>query len=274
MTRSVILYRGREFENAELPAAEAAGFFCTDSRLDIEEDDLVVGRYSVLPFYREQERDVCAKNASLINSYRHHQYVADLGQWYADLEPLTPRTWGPGEYGSLPDGKAFVVKGQTNSKKFLWNTHMFAPDRDGVRDVLHRVMNDTLLSEQAIYVREYVPLKKLGEGLNGLPITHELRFFVINRQILCGAFYWSSHADELKERGVILPAADDVPAAFLYDIVSRVGDKVRAYGFDVAQTEDGRWILIELNDLQMSGLSENDPTVFYQRMADVLHVQS
>lgn len=272
--RHVILYRGREFEEIELLAATANGFVCTASRLDIQEGDLVVGRYSVLPFYNEQERDIRAQNATLINTRAQHEYVADIGQWYADLHPLTPTTWGPGEYGSLPEDKAFVIKGQTNSKKFLWNTHMFAPNRGAVPDVLRRVMDDTLLSEQKIYIREYVPLKSYGIAFNGLPITKELRFFVVDQQVLCGAFYWSSHVDELQEGGITVPTADEVPASFIDDVVSRVGNKVRAYGFDVAQTEDDRWVLIELNDLQMSGLSENEPTVFYRRLGEVLGVKS
>ena len=44
-------------------------------------------------------------------------YIANLEDWYEDLGPeLTPRTWfnGPSE---LPDdGRAFVLKGRTNSR--------------------------------------------------------------------------------------------------------------------------------------------------------------
>jgi hypothetical protein len=36
---------------------------------------------------------------------------------------------------------------------------------------------------------------------------------------------------------------------------------------DVALTESGRWMVVELNDGQMSGLSENDPKVLYANLA-------
>jgi hypothetical protein len=38
------------------------------------------------------------------------------------------------------------------------------------------------------------------------------------------------------------------------------------YVIDVAKTAAGKWILIELNDGQMSGLSDNDPDVLYSNL--------
>jgi hypothetical protein len=35
---------------------------------------------------------------------------------------------------------------------------------------------------------------------------------------------------------------------------------------DIAKTQSGEWIVIELNDGQMSGLSENDPNVLYKNL--------
>jgi hypothetical protein len=39
---------------------------------------------------------------------------------------------------------------------------------------------------------------------------------------------------------------------------------------DIAETEKGDWILIEMNDAQMSGLSMNDPQMLYKRLAQFL----
>jgi len=39
---------------------------------------------------------------------------------------------------------------------------------------------------------------------------------------------------------------------------------------DVAETDSGDWILIELNDGTMSGISENNPDVLYCNLAAVL----
>src|SRR4051812_42407769 len=119
--RPVILYRGEEFIRDELLPATKAGFYCTDSRLDIKADDVVVGRYSVLPFYREQEKDINRVGAQLINSFAEHSYIADIGQWYNDIKGYTPETWT--NIVSIPDSEQgpFIVKGETNSKKFNWD---------------------------------------------------------------------------------------------------------------------------------------------------------
>jgi hypothetical protein len=34
----------------------------------------------------------------------------------------------------------------------------------------------------------------------------------------------------------------------------------------VAKTQSGEWIVIELNDGQMAGLSDNDPSVLYHNL--------
>ena len=71
-SRKVILYRGKEFEDEELEAARAAGFFCTNSRMDIRPGDVCIPRYSALPFYEEQERDIHRVGALRLNTQRGH----------------------------------------------------------------------------------------------------------------------------------------------------------------------------------------------------------
>jgi hypothetical protein len=50
--RPVILYRGDEFAEEELNPAISAGFFCTNSRMEVPSKSLVIPRYSCLPFYK------------------------------------------------------------------------------------------------------------------------------------------------------------------------------------------------------------------------------
>lgn len=267
MSEPVILYRQEGDLSDEELLAMSEVFVCTDSRMDIRPGNLVVGRYSVLPYYREPERDVRKAGARLINSYQEHSYVADCRMWAEDLEGLTPRCWSAdGGYAELPDGVSFVVKGATNSRKFLWDTHMFAKDRAAAIQVGLRLMNDSLIGQQPIVVREYVPLKTLAYGPHGLPITVEFRVFVCHGQVLSKGYYWSSHVADLPA----VPSADDIPAGFLRDVIECVADRVPFFSVDVAQTEDGRWIVVELNDGQMSGLSENDPAVLYPALRRVL----
>lgn len=236
----------------------------TDSILDIKENDLVIGRYSVLPFYKEVERDINRLNAKLINTYEQHLYLADLENWYKDLQHLTPKTWFASH--EVPKNEApFIVKGATNSKKWLWDTHMYAETWEDMVQVCCRLRDDGLIEAQNICIRKYVPLHTYFKSLHGLPITKEFRFFVLYGEIVAGGFYWSNHMEEIGE----IPDINEVSELFLKKIIGRIGDYANFYVLDIAQTQNSEWVLIELNDGQMSGLSEINPDEFYKKLGDI-----
>lgn len=264
----VILYRGgRDTMDADELEAAKAHFTCVDSRMRIREGDLVIGRYSVLPFYRELEDDLTHIGARLINSFEQHLYVADLQNWVADLWDLTPPTWS--NLADIPDEGPFVLKGATNSKKSQWKTHMFAQNKAEACEVFDRLCEDSLISQQEIYIRQFVPLVTYFKDIVGRPVTKEFRFFVYNGNVLCGGYYWSNHADAFESLGGV-PQTQEVPEDFLDKVTSIIGRKVAFYALDVAQTEKGDWTVIELNDGQMSGLSMNDPKGLYGNLAEYL----
>ena len=149
---------------------------------------------------------------------------------------------------------------------------MFAKTKKEAIEVYMRLSRDSLVGQQDIYVRQYVPLRKLDEGLNGLPISEEYRFFVVDNQVVSSAFYWSSHFDDLPDDVKSSLSPNNVPKEFLDKVLKSIEGKARAIVVDIARTTDNTWIVIELNDLQMSGLSENDPEVFYSNMKKVLDI--
>lgn len=265
----VILYRGRDFEEYELKAVKQSGFRVVNSRIDASAGDLVIGRYSVLPYYLELERDLTKIGARLINSYRQHNYIADLREWYQDLSEFTPKTWFRLE--DVPHNAGpFVVKGKTNSKKFQWNELMFAKDWDAIGPIYSALLNDGLIGEQDVYVRQYIPLKTYMTSFYDLPITDEYRFFYYKGQVISSGYYWSSHVQDLMDLH-ICPNPSNVP----WSIITKVGEIVKSkapfVAADFAQTADGNWILIELNDGQMSGLSENQPNLLYSNLMKALN---
>lgn len=272
--RPLILFREFDTPTAELEAI-IRHFHATSSRMTVLAGDLVVGRYSVLPFYLEQARDIHLAGAELINTFDQHDFVADLRRWYEVLKGgtdigtrITPRTWASSE--EMMDDKSYsgpyIVKGITNSKKHMWKTHMFAEDRLAALQVMSRLQEDALLAAQPIVFREYVPLKRLATGLNGMPITKEFRFFFCYGELLVGGFYWSSHVADLEQ----VPDWREVPGAFLEQVNKRIRDHVNFYVVDIAQTATGDWMVVELNDGQMSGPSECDLDALYGRLAEVL----
>jgi hypothetical protein len=264
MTNPVILFRDTGDWKYESNAA-VEHFKVINSRMKVESGNLIISRYSCLPFYKELETDVEFNEAKLINSFRQHRYIADLFNWYSDLEELTPKTWFRLE--EIPDEGPFVLKGETNSKKFLWSSMMFAQDKRTAIEVHSRLCADSMIGDQKIYIRKYEPLVQFMTGLQGLPITREFRFFVAYGQILSGGFYWSNYADQIDAKDMDV---NQVPKDFLQKIIDRIGKNCNFYVIDVAQTQSGEWIVIELNDGQMSGLSENNPDILYKNLRKVI----
>jgi hypothetical protein len=245
-------------------------FKCIDSRVKIKPDDLVIARYSCLPYYEEQAHDIDLLGAKLINSYREHRYVADLSDWYLDLEGLTPKTWFSLE--EIDDDGPFVLKGETNSRKGRWRTHMYAKDMHAAREVYWELTNDPLFNDtkQRICIRKFVNIHKYFDGINGMPVTKEFRFFMYKDKILSSAYYWSTNVCDLDE----VPSADEVPREFIQEVVKRINGKINFYVIDVGQLDSGEWIVVELNSGQMAGLSENDPNVLYANLAQALKEES
>jgi hypothetical protein len=260
--RNIIYYRQNCDWDQESESANKY-FETTNSRMQIKAGDLVIPRFSALPFNKELEDDINYVGAKLINSNIQHRYIADLINWYDDLKDYTPKTYT--RLQDLPEQGPFVLKGETNSKKFLWKTHMFAQNKQEAIAVESRLHQDSLITYQNIYIREFVKLKTFMTSIQDLPITNEYRFFCYKDQILSGGYYWSSHVLDLEEIGII-PNINEVPKNFLNKTVSILKDKVNFYVIDVAETFTGEWIVIELNDGCLSGMSENNADIMYSNL--------
>ena len=144
---------------------------------------------------------------------------------------------------------------------------MFAKSYADINQVHKNLTSDSLIGSQKIYVRKYVPLREVGTRIDGRPVTEEYRVFVLDGKILSKAFYWSEYYD------VVKPEDQDpanIPEGFLSGLVDAVGDSIRFWVVDVARTAKGSWMVIELNDGQMSGLSLTDPCKLYKEMATIL----
>ena len=229
----------------------------------------MIGRYSVLPFYKELEAELKSNGCQLINTYQQHGWIANVLDWAGDasigvsgpLAGFTPRSWST--WASLPSNTSFVVKGRTNSRKFEWNRRMFAKTRDDVPAIAHALLDDALVSDQGLVVREYIPLRKLDEGINGLPISEEWRCFFYKNTLLAKGFYWSKFPDAVCKVEWTIEAE-----SFVRSAAEKVSQYANFFVLDIARRSDGGWIIIEVNVGQMSGLSLCDPHELYQGLAN------
>lgn len=257
-----ILFRQTLAEENEFETAKKY-FEVIESRSLVKPGDQIICRYSALPYYEELEKDVLLNGGTLINSYKQHRYVADMNVWYWDLEEFTPKTYFQYDDVRMWDEHSFIVKGKTNSRKHRWSTHMFARSRKDILQVMYRLEEDQFIDQQGLVIREYEPFVGYGYAINCLPITKEFRFFVLGKKIIAGGFYWSNHPEAIEE---FHPNVEEVPKDFLNQIIEIVSPNINFWVMDIAQHQDGRWRLVELNDGNMSGLSCIGPTLFYSNL--------
>jgi hypothetical protein len=257
-----ILFRKSLADDGEYEIAQKY-FDVYTQRSDIPRHSTVIGRYSTLPFYKELVYDLDKNLAYLLNSYKQHKWIADF-EYYNVLKEYTPETWDDETIRYCKYDGPFVVKGKTNSRKYRWNTHMFAKTKIDALKIGCELMNDELIATQGVLYRKYYPLLTYEVGLNGLPFANEWRFFFYKNHLLSYGYYWSI-SEYIPNQ--ISPKAIE----FAQKIAKIASQYTNFFVLDVAETVEGKWILIEINDGSMSGLSENNPHTLYSNLKSILN---
>jgi hypothetical protein len=254
--KPVVLFRGNIEHEAE--------YNCVQKHIDCIKyrnsawQNVVFGRYSVLPYYKELETELSFRESRLVNSFDQHEWIASA-EW-VNCFHNTPRTYTDLNFHAAPEG-AYVVKGRTNSRKLQWNKLMAAKSKRQALNIAGDLMCDPLISEQGILYREYVPLQNLGYGLNDLPFVNEWRAFFYKENLIAIGKYWLDVVDHPEY------VLTDELKEFTLEQAKTAARFVNFFVLDVAITEQGQPILIEINDAQMSGLQDIDPNYFYQSLA-------
>lgn len=268
---STILFR-KSFDTEEEFKIASKYFDVVESRT-LCKDSVVISRYSYLPYGKELDQDLRNLNCIPINSFRQHRWIASF-EWYEHLKEFTPKTWTSiGD--ALRDGYdgPFVIKGETNSRKYDWDKAMFAVDAKAAHEVTSILNSDSLIGTQQLQYRQYVPLKTFEIGLNGIRFTNEFRVFCYKNSILTFDYYWSSASDETIEK-----AKEELDSYNLIKLVKQISyiasQYTNFYVLDIAETTNGNWILIEVNDGTMSGLSEIKPDYLYRNLKEELTLDS
>jgi hypothetical protein len=263
--RNIFLYRPFEAENLkdELDAAQKAGFTLIKDRADLRAGDRILPRF--YPFYNYLVDEFNEIGAELISD--QHDWSADIRQWVSVLGDLTPKTWE-----SIEDVEAsgyngpFFVKGIDKSLKIDFKRFCYAENFAQLPTILAN-LKEALPIEQPLVIREFKPLATYGVSpVSGMPIAHEFRCFIYRGQFLTSGFYW----DSVRKQDGIKDLLADPPMEFINRAIAAVGDKVNFYSLDVALTKKGEWIVIEINDGCLSGLSANDPVELYQKLYQLI----
>lgn len=264
---NILLFRPDNDNQEEFEIAKKTfGKQLVTQRSEVPKSSKVIGRYSVLPFYKELENDLKTNGSVLVHDFHNHRFIANF-DYYESIRANTFKTYF--DLREIPDDPngftpAYVVKGRTNSRKAQWNRKMYCLGKRQAIELAAELMEDPLIGQQGIIVREYEELEFLEEGINGQLFVNEHRFFFAKSDessctlptLIAHGFYWnqSEKVGEIDNEGI----------KFAQKIANHVFHCKRGlYVVDIARTAKGQWKVVELNDGQMSGLSTINPYEFY-----------
>lgn len=142
---------------------------------------------------------------------------------------------------------------------------MYSNTKEGLRSTIDKLLDDPLIKEQGVVIREYIPLETYEIGINGMRFTNEWRFFIYKNKIVDYGYYWSIIDDKTKIKNI-----DKEAINLVNEISNIVSEYVNFFVIDIAKTETGDWMVIELNDAQMSGLSTIEPENFYKNLIEII----
>ena len=212
-----------------------------------------------------------AKGVTLINGPSQYAFCHHIPGWYAAFDKHTPRSrWlshGPpfsrDEIVAVLAGwtGGAIVKDYVKSEKHAWLEACFLPDVTDINDVERVVRRFTELRgvdfAGGLVFREFVSLRAIGQHpQSGMPISNEWRlFWATGKPIACSP-YWEATADREPNVAEFASLAREVKSDF--------------FAMDLAQRQDGSWLILELGDGQVSGLPERmDAGAFYRSLAHI-----
>ncbi len=218
-------------------------------------DALWIGHIPSRERYEAVFRGALAKNVRLINDPETHLRITEFDRWYGRLEGLTPRSYVVRSVDEVDAAIAQVglptfIKGAVLSKKgFGWNA-VVAETAEDARKKVENLLQMKTFSRGMAALRTLVPLRKVQHSVEGFPLSREYRLFVLRGSVVGAGYYWMfgdpfgppSEDEWARINGLALEAAKRLEAPWL--------------SVDLAQTQAGEWLIIEVGDPQFSGVSQ------------------
>lgn len=214
------------------------------------------------------------KGIELINSPEKYVFCHHLPNNLPTIKDLTPKTvvisdielsfvaedkmaeflnYRLGELASVP----IVVKDYIKSEKYYWNEACFIPDPNNLTNLLSIVNKFKELRGNrftgGLVFREFIKFEGFDESSTP-PQINEHRLFIWDKKALHSDQYWGKifHTEK--------PDAKDFS-----NVISQIPSNF--YSMDIARTQDGKWMILELGDGQVAGLPEHtNPDSFYRAL--------
>jgi ATP-grasp domain-containing protein len=205
---------------------------------------------------------------SLVSSPNQYAEVTYFPNYYAKIRDCSPAavwTESADAYAAwtmsrtLGDGP-FVIKDHIKSAKHHWHDACFVPKGAGREQF--EFIAENLKKEQGptfyrgFVVKQYVPLQTRGESPREYPQCEEYRLFFWNQRLMISSHYHRQ-------------SANPVDWSRFEEIALRFESPF--FTMDVAQTEQGDWIVIDMGAGEVCSLPPSlAPETFYQKLAETI----
>ncbi|ADO59871.1 ATP-grasp domain-containing protein [Paenibacillus polymyxa] len=192
----------------------------------------------------------------LPNSFKHIKSKSMETEWIEVSQMETLLRESLKKFGNRP----LIVKDYVKSRKHDWLEACFIPNANDIEHaekVIHRFIElQAEMLAEGIVLREFVDLEIIGfHPLSRMPLANERRLFFLNQQLIANFDYW----DE------VLYQNNDFPLDEFVALAQKVESNF--FTMDVAKKKDGKWIVMELGDGQVSGLPiKTNKKSFYEQI--------
>lgn len=226
----------------------------------IPDGSLVLPRYYTFP-YTQLYYDLQAKKCTPINTKPQRDWILNLQNWTDLLGELTPKTYDLSDKITYP-GHAVIVRSDYGTMKHLEWKHVYADSQTRLMDNYITISRDSWHSQFKKYARDFVHLHAIGKPLaNGMTMADEWRVFYLKGKHVAHGTYWpGDEYTTLDKRGLDLAN----------EAAKLISPYIDFFAVDIARLATNRWIVIEINDANSSGLQNIAPGQFYNSIYQAL----
>jgi hypothetical protein len=223
--------------------------------------------------YNNMYNVLLSKNYMLINNPTEYQNCHYLPDSLKFIENYTPKTIFQKienkdsikkllENVKIFNGKAVIVKDYVKSEKHYWNTACYVENSNNIDKLIKTINNLIELRDnnfnEGIVIREYVELNNMAKhSKSSMPLSEEYRLFFYKNELLCIYNYWEEGVYNMEKPNV--------------DKFKNIGKIIKSNFFtmDIAKDKNGKYIIIELGDGQVSGIPEReDKNIIYKKIKE------
>lgn len=226
----------------------------------------VVGRFGASSDYDGTFSELLNEGLSLIHDPAMHVLCSELPTWYPLIEEFTPYSRWYAQPPSVAEIEAHFswpvfIKGSRQTSRHKEDLAIVrSPDQ--YQSIRSKIADDPILSWQALVVREFLELRPVNGGIAGkIPASFEFRTFWWRGECVgSGPYHTAANYSWT-------PSEKNVALAIAKAVAQRV--QATFLVIDLAQTTDGQWRVIELNDGQESGYVGVSRTALWQNIIDI-----